>query len=180
MEIFSTLKTSMLISLLLGSTTSMANFETPEPTPTETTKTCEKGTVWDAEIKKCIAIKDSRFSDIKIFEQARELAYNHRAQDAIQLLHMAKDTNNPKILNYLGFSHRKAGDFTQAITYYSKALAIDPDYHLARSYMGQGYVAEGKETLALGQLAHIRHRGGESTWAYQALEQAIENNSSHY
>jgi tetratricopeptide (TPR) repeat protein len=180
MKRLTSLSTSIIISLLLGSQTSLANFEAPAPKPTETTKTCKTGTVWDKEKKTCIAIKDSRFNDQDIFEHARELAYEHRAQDAIELLHMAQETNNPKILNYLGFAHRKAGNFNQAIAYYSQALAIDPNYFLARSYMGQGYAAEGQETLALAQLAQIRNRGGESTWAYQSLEQAINNHSHDY
>ena len=58
--------------------------------------------------------------------------------------------------------------------YYARALAIDPDYVLARSYMGQGMVADGDMAGAKAQLAEIRDRGHQDSWAYVMLENAIQ------
>lgn len=154
--------------------------DTAEPEPTETTRTCTTGQVWDADKKTCIDIKDSRFDDETVYQQARELAYADRYQDAIALLNKAADSNNPKILNYLGFSYRKAGDMDKAMNYYQQALTINPDYILARSYMGQGLVTQGKLELAIDQLEAIAQRGGQHTRAYQTLAMAIETQSSDY
>lgn len=167
-------------ALLFFAPLSFAASDDPEPKPTETTQKCEEGSVWDADAKKCVAIKQSQLNDKQIYETGRELAYYGRYQDAITLLKKAKQQDNPKILNYLGFTHRKAGDFKLALEYYQRAIVIDPNYVLARSYMGQGYVADGQIDLAALQLAEIRKRSGESSWAYQALHGAITDGGGVY
>lgn len=173
--------TSLCLGLLTASHALMADVEEDnEPKPTETTKTCEEGHVWDAEKEKCISIKDTSFNDDIIYQQARELAYANRHQDAIALLEQAQNTNNPKILNYLGFSHRKAGNMDTAMSYYNQAITIDPNYILARSYMGQGLVTLGKIDLAKAQLQEIQQRGGKGTPAYDNLARAIEFQTSDY
>ena len=53
------------------------------------------------------------------------------------------------------------------------ALDADPDYPLARSYMGMGLAAEGDLSGAKVQLAEISARGERGNWAYFALKQAI-------
>jgi len=169
------------VSLFLFNQSAFAAGEEDDPTPkpTETTQKCKKGKVWDKEKKECVEIKESRFNDDLIFQTARELAYADRYNDAIDLLNTAANKNDPRILNYLGFSYRKAGNFTTSISYYMQALAVDPNYLLARSYMGQGYLAQGKDEHAAIQLAEIRNRGGENTWAYEALENAMRGHGSY-
>ena len=50
---------------------------------------------------------------------------------------------------------------------------MNPDNLLARSYMGQGYVTEGRVDEAYAQLVEIRSRGGADGWPAEALETAI-------
>ncbi len=167
-------------SILCMSHLAFAASDDPKPKPTETTKVCKDGEVWDKDKKKCVPMKDSRLSDEQIFKSARELAYADRHQDAIALLNKASNTQDPRILNYLGLSHRKAGDFDKAINYYTQALTIDPNYNLARSYMGQGYLTIGETYRAYEQLQEIEKRGGNSTWAYRSLESAIRGENTYY
>lgn len=178
------IKALLFTSAFALSSVVFAADDEPTPKPTETTEKCEEGKVWDKEKEECIDIKTSQFNDDDIFQTARELAYADRYNDAIELLSMANNADDPRILNYLGFSHRKAGDFDKAMNYYTKAISINPDYLLARSYMGQGLWMQGENLAAIKQLHEIRNRGGESTWAYTALQDAINSprgsTSSYY
>ena len=50
----------------------------------------------------------------------------------------------------------------------------NPNNILTRSYMGQMFVELGELDMAKEQLAEIRKRGGEGTWAEASLATAIE------
>ena len=50
------------------------------------------------------------------------------------------DKNNPDILNYMGFTSRKIGNFSQAEDYYLRGLAIDPKHNGINEYLGELYV----------------------------------------
>lgn len=144
------------------------------PKPTETTTVCEEGQVWNPETEVCDPIKDSRLGDDALYDAARELAYFARPDDAIAVLAMMDDQAAPRVLNYMGFAHRKAGRMAEAFRFYSAAIAADPDYALARSYMGMGYVSIGRRDLAQVQLAEIAARAGRESYAYMALAQALD------
>jgi len=53
---------------------------------------------------------------------------------------LADDSKNADALNYMGYSHRKLGDFTKAITFYTQALSIDPNHRGANEYLGEAYL----------------------------------------
>lgn len=144
------------------------------PDKTETTEKCKNGQVWDKNKKKCVAAEESGFNDDDLYKAARELAYAGQYDHAIRILKLAKNQEDPRILNYLGFSNRKAGRVDVAMDYYRRAIAIDGNYILARSYMGQALVDQGLTREARLQLIEIRDRGGENTWAYRALAQALD------
>ena len=86
---------------------------------------------------------------------------------------MIQNQNDPRVLNYTGYSHRKAGRLEIGITYYTKALAIDPNFVLAREYLGEGYVAAGRKDLAQLQLNEIASRCGTACEEYKDLAAAI-------
>ena len=52
----------------------------------------------------------------------------------------SKDKKNPDILNYLGFTSRKSGNFTEAEDYYLKGLSINPKHNGINEYLGELYV----------------------------------------
>ena len=52
----------------------------------------------------------------------------------------AKDKKNPDILNYMGFTSRKTGNFDQAEEYYLKGLSINPKHNGINEYLGELYV----------------------------------------
>lgn len=149
------------------------------PTPTETTTKCKNGEVWSKKDKKCEKPDKASMNDTQLFEAARELAYAGQYRNAINVLKVAGNQNDPRILNYMGFANRKAGNVDLAMTYYKKALAIDANYLLARSYMGQGLIVQGKVEEARAQLIEIRDRGGQDSFAYRSLYNALKKNQTY-
>nr|WP_316655266.1 tetratricopeptide repeat protein [uncultured Gellertiella sp.] len=143
--------------------------ETTPPVKTETTKKCTDGKVWDKKKKECVKPDQASMNDDEIYSAAREFAYAEQYDNAINVLKLAHNQNDPRILNYLGYSNRKAGRMELGMSYYKKALQIDGNYILARSYMGQALIQQGDINGAKVQLVEIRDRGGEGTWAYRSL-----------
>lgn len=97
--------------------------------------------------------------------------------EAIALLKSLSKDDDPRVLNYLGFSHRKLGKVDEALPYYEKALKIEPDFTLARSYLGEAYLQQGKVDKAKGELAKIEAVCGTSCKEYETLAEAIETHA---
>jgi tetratricopeptide (TPR) repeat protein len=96
------------------------------------------------------------------------------------IIETAQAKDSPRFLTYRGFSLRKMGDMEGAMTFYRQALAIDPDYILARSYMAQGLLQQGQRDLALAQLSEIEARGGKESWAHRSLKMALNGEYTDY
>lgn len=147
--------------------------ETAPPPKSKTTTECKNGEVWDKDKKKCVKPQKSGFNDDQLFQAAREFAYAGQYDNAITVLKLARNQDDPRILNYLGYSNRKAGRMELGMSYYRKALQRDENYILARSYMGQALLEQGDVQGARVQLVEIRDRGGENSWAYRSLLQSL-------
>ena len=147
-------------------------FAAGEETPATAT-TCKTGEVWDKVKSKCVKAASGVLPDGELYEQGRQLAKNGSYDDAIAVLSLVKDQRDPRVLNYLGYSNRKAGRIDVGIAYYQQALAIDPDFVLVREYLGEGYVAAGRIDLARFQLAEIGKRCGTACEEYAELAEAI-------
>lgn len=142
------------------------------------TPTCSNGKVWDQKKGKCVN-KSSQVDDDSLFEAGRKLAKAEKFEEAIEVLKLVKDQNQPRVLNYLGYSNRKAGRIETGLDFYRKALEIDPDYVLARSYMGEALINIGDRQGALLQLAEIRKRTGPQGEAYILLASALRDGTSY-
>jgi Flp pilus assembly protein TadD len=70
-----------------------------------------------------------------------------------ELRDIAEDTQQADVYNLLGFTLRKSGDFKTSLTYYTKALELQPDHKAAREYLGELYVETGDMQKAKQQLA---------------------------
>ncbi|MTI44226.1 hypothetical protein JM93_04101 [Roseibium hamelinense] len=144
------------------------------PRPSETTRDCADGTVWDAERESCVDPDETTNDRKTMMRDVRELAYAGRYQDAAALLDRLPH-NDPFVLTYRGFIARKHGDQISANKYYTAAITADPDNLLARSYMGQGFVEAGRLDAALIQLSEILKRGGRETWPAFSLRSALKS-----
>ncbi len=123
--------------------------------------------------KKCVKLESSNLTDEELYDQGRQLAKDGKYEDALKVLAKIKNQDDPRVLNYLGYSNRKAGRLEVGIAYYQKALAIDPNFVLAREYLGEGYVAAGKIDLAKIELAEIEKRCGMTCEEYKDLAEVI-------
>ena len=133
----------------------------------------KKVSVNGAMVKKCVKVGAGILPDEELYQQGRLLAKAGQYDWALQVLAAIQNQNDPRVLNYTGYSNRKAGRLEIGITYYQKALAIDPNFVLAREYLGEGYVAAGKIDLAQIQLAEIKNRAGVGSEEYKDLSKAI-------
>lgn len=137
------------------------------------TPDCAQGQVWDKNKKKCVNAQSGILPDAELYEQGRALAKAGHYDRALEVLALIENQDDPKVLNYTGYSHRKAGRLDLGISYYRKALAINPDYVLAREYLGEGYVAAGRIDLAMVELKEIEMRCGVACETYQELSAVI-------
>ena len=83
----------------------------------------------------------------------------------------AKDKKNPDILNYLGYTLRKAGDFDKAETYYLKGLELDSGHLGINEYLGELYVQTNRINLAKERLSVLK---GCNCEEYEELKELIE------
>ncbi|MCB1492888.1 MAG: tetratricopeptide repeat protein [Rhodobiaceae bacterium] len=138
-----------------------------------TTIQCADGLTYNPQTKKCEKTSSVAPEDVLI-NKGMNLAYDGQYSAAIAVLWQVKDwQTNPRALNYLGYAHRKSGDLEHAFSYYKLALAADPDYTLARSYLGEGYLAIHRPDLAQNQLDEIAARAGTGGYEYTQLAEKI-------
>lgn len=72
-----------------------------------------------------------------------------------ELRDLAEDVQQADVYNLLGFALRKTGDFKTSLTYYTKAIELQPDHKAAREYLGELYVETGNMEKAKEQLAAL-------------------------
>ena len=110
----------------------------------------------------------------KKFEKKKKQAKAKNAYEkAIKSLLEAnsKNPSNPDILNLLGFSHRKIGDYENAEIYYSMGLEIDPKHVGINEYMGELFVATNRMDEAKKRLAVLEECNCKE---YNELKQVID------
>ena len=136
---------------------------------------CAKGKVYDKKSKKCVVQKSGATDDDSLYATGRKLAEKGDYEEAIKVLSLAQNKNDKRILNYLGYSHRKAGRILVGLGYYQEALRIDPNYTLVREYLGEAHLQRGDLASAKEQLSEIEKRCGTSCEEYKELAEQIES-----
>lgn len=122
----------------------------------------------------CVKLKADVLPDAELYQNARMLADEGEYEWALDHLRLMTNQNDAEVLNYTGYSNRKAGRLETGIAYYYKALAVNPDYVQAREYLGEAYILAGRVDLAKVQLNEIASRCGAYCETYRALANAIE------
>ena len=94
--------------------------------------------------------KVSLYNDaVKLVNRAGKLEKKEKIEKAKKLYSQAfeklekaykSDKKNPDVLNYMGFTSRKIGNFEKAEEYYLKGLSIKPDHNGINEYLGELYV----------------------------------------
>lgn len=82
---------------------------------------------------------------------------------------------NPDVrtLTYIGFSYRKLGAMDAALSHYDRALATDPDFTVARAYLGEAFLTLGQRSRAGAELTEIETRCGRHCAEYADLAEHI-------
>jgi len=83
----------------------------------------------------------------------------------------SKDKNNPDILNYLGYTSRKTGNFKEAEKFYLEGLNIKPNHNGINEYLGELYVQTNRIDKANERLAVLKNCGCKE---YNELELIIK------
>ena len=105
---------------------------------------------------------DQAVKFIKIAEKNEKKGKDDKAQSNYKkaqkiLLKLNKEKpNKPNVLNYLGFTSRKLGDFEEGERYYLQGLAIEPDHIGINEYLGELYVATNRHNLAIERLEVLK------------------------
>jgi Flp pilus assembly protein TadD len=103
---------------------------------------------------------------------------NDYAGALAELRDLAEDTQQADVYNLLGFTLRKTGDFKTSLTYYTKALELQPDHKAAREYLGELYVETGNMAKAKEQLAILAKLCPSGCEEREDLQKAISAKSA--
>jgi Flp pilus assembly protein TadD len=109
------------------------------------------------------------------YAQAEYLIKSDKCDEAISLLEnvVAKNAKHADALNYLGYCHRKAGRKDQAMAFYQKALAVDPNHLGVHEYLGELYLMMDDLPKAEAQVAKLKTLCPQSCTQLEDLEDAV-------
>ena len=117
---------------------------------------------------------------VKLVKRAGKLEKKDKGEKAKKLYSRAfkklnkaykTDKKNPDILNYMGFTSRKTGNFKEAENYYLAGLDLDPKHNGINEYLGELYVQTNRIDKANERLAVLKNCDCEE---YQDLELIIK------
>tara|TARA_B100000700_G_C14655659_1_gene674001 strand:- start:49 stop:534 length:486 start_codon:yes stop_codon:yes gene_type:complete len=83
----------------------------------------------------------------------------------------SSDKTNPDILNYMGYTSRKIGNFEQAEKFYLTGLSIKPNHNGINEYLGELYVQTNRIEKANERLEVLKNCNCEE---FQELELIIK------
>ena len=131
----------------------------------------------DSDSSKTKTNYDKAVSQIKLAKKyeknGKTKKANKKYEKALELLIKSnkKNPNNADTLNYLGFTTRKLGDFSNGEKFYLQGLAIKPDHNGINEYLGELYVATDRIDLAKERLNVLKSCNCEE---YNELKAVID------
>ena len=126
--------------------------------------------------------KESLYDDaVKLVKRAGKLEKKAKLDKAKKLYAQAfkkleeaykENKKDPDILNYMGFTTRKVGNFDQAEKFYLEGLSIKPDHNGINEYLGELYVQTNQIDKANERLAVLKNCNCDE---YNELQLIIKN-----
>jgi tetratricopeptide (TPR) repeat protein len=126
--------------------------------------------------------KETLYEDaVKLVKRAGKLERKEKNEKAKKLYSQAfkklekaykSDKKNPDILNYMGFTTRKVGNFDQAEKFYLEGLKIQPNHNGINEYLGELYVQTNRIDKANERLAVLKNCNCDE---YNELDLIIKN-----
>lgn len=126
--------------------------------------------------KECMgqAKPDDQSSAAERFAKGYWLAKTGDYTKALQVLRALPDQNDPGVLTMIGFATRHLGRVDEALGYYDKALALNPNMTDTRQYLGEAYLQKHDVANARVQLAEIaRICGSDACQDYRDLAREL-------
>lgn len=90
-----------------------------------------------------------------------------------ELRGLAEDNQQADVYNLLGYTLRMTGDYETSLTYYTRALELQPDHKAAHEYLGELYLQTGKPDKANEQLASLKQLCPAGCEELEDLQEAI-------
>ncbi|MBB4237829.1 tetratricopeptide repeat protein [Rhizobium esperanzae] len=90
-----------------------------------------------------------------------------------ELRGLAEDNQQADVYNLMGYTLRKTGDYRTSLTYYTKALELQPDHKAAREYLGELYVETGEMAKAEEQVSSLKQLCPSGCEELEDLQKAI-------
>ena len=118
---------------------------------------------------------------VKLVKRAGKLERKDKSDKAKKLYSQAftklekahkKNKTDPDILNYMGFTSRKIGNFEVAEKFYLQGLSIKPNHNGINEYLGELYVQTNRIDKANERLAILKNCNCDE---YKELELIIKN-----
>lgn len=122
------------------------------------------GVAW----RTCVGLASAGMPSADLFYAGYWLARTGKYEEALGYLTLA-DANDPRVVTYIGFARRKLGDVDGALPFYREALKLNPNYSVARAYMGEAFLQKNEPGEAKAQLAEIATRCGTGCAEYLDL-----------
>ncbi len=129
--------------------------------------------------------KESLYEDaVKLVKRAGKLEKKDKTDKAKKLYSQAfnklekaykSDKKNPDILNYMGFTTRKTGNFEKAEKFYLEGLSLKPNHNGINEYLGELYVQTNRIDKANERLEVLKSCNCKE---YGELELIIKNKGS--
>ena len=119
---------------------------------------------------------------VKKIKKAKKLEKKGKPEKAIKLYKVAlkyllkanaERPADPDVLNYLGFSNRKLGNFEDAEIYYLIGLEIDSTHEGINKFLGELYVETNRISMAKERLSVLKDCNCKE---FKELEAVIKNN----
>ena len=121
---------------------------------------------------------DTSTGSVDLSSVRAKIQTGHYAAALEELRGLAEDTQQADIYNLMGYTLRKTGDYATSLTYYTKALQLQPDYRPANEYLGELYVETGNIGKAREQLAALVKLCPGGCEERQDLEKALKRTAS--
>ena len=142
-----------------------AGSDEPSP-PKSDTSTKKKG-------KKSSSISDPKF--LAAYRTAYTTIYDgHDYARAIDQLKSLQRDDVADVVNLIGYSYRKLGDYAQSKTYYELALKDDPNHVRTWQYYGLWQLEQGNREQAQYHLSKIASLAGTDSSEYRSLAAALD------
>ena len=129
--------------------------------------------------------KETLYEDaVKLVKRAGKLEKKDKSDKAKKLYAQAfdklekaykSDKKNPDILNYMGFTTRKIGNFEKAEKFYLKGLSLKPNHNGINEYLGELYVQTNRVEKANERLEVLKNCNCKE---YSELELIIKTKGS--